>query len=330
MQEQIPVPPEPVRPRSGGLSAADVIAILLTVIWVLMVGAFFLFTDSTVTGSGAVALALTLVAIILPVALIWVAAITARTARTLRDEAARLQAALDSMRQAYVAQAQAHTAVIRQPPARAAVPLEEAPAPAAPAGPAPASVTFHSRREAPAAPAGADPGDQPALALGTRVEDLPEPLPVADLIKAYNFPDSPTDRDGFRALRRALENRETAKLIRAAQDVLTLLSQDGIYMDDLTPDRARPEVWRRFAQGERGRAVAALGGVRDRSSLALTAARMRQDTIFRDAAHHFLRQFDRSFTEFEKSASDQEVAALADTRTARAFMLLGRVTGIFD
>ena len=57
---------------------------------------------------------------------------------------------------------------------------------------------------------------------------------------------------------------------------------------------------------------------------------MRQDTVFRDAAHHFLRQFDKTFTEFEKNASDQNVADLAETRTARAFMLLGRVTGTFD
>lgn len=121
-----------------------------------------------------------------------------------------------------------------------------------------------------------------------------------------------------------------AKIIRAAQDVLTLLSQDGIYMDDLTPERARPELWRRFAQGERGRPLAALGGIRDRSSLALSAARMRQDTIFRDAAHHFLRQFDRTLAEIEQTATDAEIAALSETRTARAFMLLGRVSGVFD
>ena len=118
-----------------------------------------------------------------------------------------------------------------------------------------------------------------------------------------------------------------AGLVQASQDVLTLLSQNGIYMDDLRPDRARPEVWRRFAVGDRGRAVAALGGVRDRSSLAMAAGRMRQDPIFRDAVHHFLRRFDRVFASFEANATDEEVARLGDTRTARAFMLLGRVTG---
>jgi len=118
--------------------------------------------------------------------------------------------------------------------------------------------------------------------------------------------------------------------VQASQDVLTLLSQDGIYMDDLRPDMARPELWRRFAAGERGRQIAALGGVRDRSSLALAAARMKRDPIFRDAAHHFLRRFDRMFAAFAEMATDAEISELSDTRTARAFMLLGRVAGTFD
>jgi hypothetical protein len=57
---------------------------------------------------------------------------------------------------------------------------------------------------------------------------------------------------------------------------------------------------------------------------------MREDPVFRDAAHHFLRSFDRAFQEFEAGASDAEVSDMAETRTARAFMLFGRVTGTFD
>ena len=76
--------------------------------------------------------------------------------------------------------------------------------------------------------------------------------------------------------------------------------------------------------------MAALGGVRDRSSLALAAGRMRQDPIFRDAAHHFLRKFDQMFAGFADAASDADISDLANTRTARAFMLLGRVAGTFD
>jgi len=64
--------------------------------------------------------------------------------------------------------------------------------------------------------------------------------------------------------------------------------------------------------------------------LALTGSRMREDAVFRDAGHHFLRTFDKTIAEFEKNASDADIADLADTRTARAFMLFGRVTGTFD
>ncbi len=172
--------------------------------------------------------------------------------------------------------------------------------------------------------------DQGSLALGTPAEDLSQPIATGDFIRAMNFPETAEDEDGFAALRRALRDRKAAQLIQAAQDVLTLLSQDGIYMDDLRPDRARPEIWRQFAHGARGRTIAALGGIRDRSSLALTAARMKQDPIFRDAGHHFLRRFDQMMSEFEPVATDEEISALSDTRTARAFMLIGRVAGTFD
>ncbi len=173
-------------------------------------------------------------------------------------------------------------------------------------------------------------GEQPGLALVPPPPPPPQALSVTDFVRALNFPENAEDRDGFAALRRALADRRVAQIVQASQDVLTLLSQDGIYMDDLTPDRARPELWRRFARGERGRPVADLGGIRDRTSLALTTARMRADTIFRDAVHHFLRKFDQTLAEFEPHATDQDMADLADTRTARAFMLLGRATGVFD
>lgn len=306
----------------------EIVAALLALVWVVAVIAYALISPAT-DGGGLLGLVMTLLVVFLPLALIWAAVTTLRSVRVLRAEAARLQATVDAMRNAYLLSQQTQAAikpVVEQK-------LEEV---------AGVLATFQTRRDpgltVPSAdrkaalvpPHRAAQDEQPALALGTPAEELRPPLSVADAIRALNFPENPDDREGFRALRAALEDRNTAKLIRAAQDVLTLLSQEGIYMDDLRPDRARPELWRRFAQGERGRTIAALGGIRDRSSLALTAARMREDTVFRDAAHHFLRSFDKTFQDFEKVASDADLAELADTRTARAFMLFGRVTGIFD
>ena len=180
-------------------------------------------------------------------------------------------------------------------------------------------------------PAQAAPGEeQPGLALATPMDVDVVPLEVDDFIRAIQFPESAEDVAGFAALRRALSDRAAAKLIRASQDVLTLLAQDGIYMDDLVHDRARPDLRRRFAAGERGRTIAALGGIRDRSCLALTGQKMREDPVFRDAAHHFLRSFDRAFAAIEPLCTDEDVGMVSETRTARAFMLVGRVAGTFD
>ncbi|MBJ3761335.1 hypothetical protein ILP92_01030 [Maribius pontilimi] len=154
-------------------------------------------------------------------------------------------------------------------------------------------------------------------------------VPLDTFIRALEFPSDQHDAEGFDALRVALRDHRAAQLVTAAQDVLTLLSQDGLYMDDLTPDRASVELWRRFAQGERGAAVARVGGIRDEEAEDLCVARMRQDTIFRDAVHHFLRLFDHTFADLEPGATDAQVAAWSETRSARAFMLLGRAAGIF-
>jgi hypothetical protein len=323
-------------PPGSGVTAAEIVAAILSLLWLGGVAAWFALADPRAGAAAAFrepGLVAVLFVVLLPIAVIWLAAVTARAVRGLRDEAARLKLAVDAMRSSYLQQQQAAAAGLRAPQVERR--LDEIAAAARQAETA--IITFTSRREAAAPrlvppPADRPPAaeDQPALALGTPAEALRPPLSVEDYVRALNFPDSAEDREGFRALRAALEDRDTGRLVRAAQDVLTLLAQDGIYMEDLRPDRARPEIWRRFAKGERGRPVAALGGIRDRSSLALSAGRMRTDPVFRDAAHHFLRQFDRSFQRFEAVASDQDIAALSETRTARAFMLFGRIAGVFD
>nr|WP_093968606.1 hypothetical protein [Actibacterium lipolyticum] len=316
-----------------GLTAADIIAIALSVLWLVASGLFFMIagTGDPESGFDPIRFALTFLAIAMPVALIWVGASAAKSARIMREESARLQSAIDAMRHAYIQQQQTTNVGVRPTVEKK---LDEIVASQKQAESAIATFATSRDRDAPMASpqqgAIANDGSQPSLALGTPAEEIQPPLSISDFIKALNFPETAEDHEGFRALRRALQDRTAAKLVRSAQDVLTLLSQDGIYMDDLRPDRARPEIWRRFAQGERGATVAGLGGVRDRSCLALTAGRMRQDPIFRDAAHHFLRQFDHTFSDFDKVATDQEINDLAETRTARAFMLLGRVSGTFD
>ncbi|RXV59815.1 hypothetical protein C6W92_14490 [Roseovarius sp. A46] len=323
--------PAATSPRER-LTAVEIIAAILSVAWLAGAAVYFIVLAPGPESAGrALHFVTVLIAMFMPVAMLWVGATAARASRTMREESARLRAAIDAIREAYIAQNTSLGATVDKTVAQkldeivaaqrktetalatfSSVRVEEPPRPVHPAPPAP------------------DPSSgQVVLPLGTPAEETAPPLDREDFIRALNFPESPEDKAGFNALRRALKDRPTAQLVRAAQDVLTLLAQDGIYMDDMRPDMARPEIWRRFAAGERGRAVAALGGIRDRSSLALTAARMKQDAIFRDAAHHFLRLFDRMVSTFAETATDAEISDLSETRTARAFMLLGRVSGTF-
>ena len=324
--------------RRDAVDPADKIAIAVSGVWVVFCILFLALVGLGDGESlGPLRFLIVVLAVILPVALVWIAAIALKSARIVQDESERLQASMDAMRQIYIAQAQMAATAMGPNVERKIDEIVKGQKRAEHA-----LASFASTRSVPE-PSAARPlagvGEegsrheadyQPALALSTPPEAGGSPVSVEDMISAMNFPETADDVAGFASLRRALQDRRVSKLIQASQDVLTLLSQDGIYMDDLTPDRARPEIWRRFAGGERGRTIAGLGGIRDRSSLALTSARMRQDSIFRDTSHHFLRTFDKTLATVAEDLSDAEIVAMSETRTARAFMLLGRVAGMFD
>ena len=332
-----------VVPLLGELAAADLIALALSALWLLGAGLFWLFAPEAeeVAPGGSGSSLMTLLAIVLPVALIWVGAMAARIGRELRAENERLRAAIAAMREGQADPAFDGASGARQAfeekldeIARVQKKTEAALAHLTSVqSRAAAQANQRAERAAlptPKATEARDDRAQASLALGTPAEMLTEPISAEDFIRALDFPADEHDKPGFRALRRALRDRAASGLVRSAQDILTLLAEDGIYMDDLAPDPVEPDVWRRFARGERGEAIGALGAIRDRSSLALTAGRMRQDPVFRDCAHHFLRKFDTALSAFETAASDLEIEAFADTRSARAFMLVGRVSGTFD
>ncbi|MEP5758587.1 MAG: hypothetical protein ABJ327_04580 [Litoreibacter sp.] len=318
--------------RTGtGVGAADMIAIVLTLIWLAGVTAYFLVLPSE--GASTQSHIVTAAAILLPIMVVWISTTMAKAVRDMRSEAAQLQSSVDAMRQAYLNQTQTlgiEPTVEKKLDEIAASQKQTQAAVATFATSRTAPVPTSNDQPALTQPGVAEGDSQPALALGTPNDALVAPLSVDDFIGALNFPEDENDSVGFGQLRRALADRESGRLVRASQDVLTLLSQEGIYMDDLTPDRAKPSVWRKFAEGERGPGISDLGGIHDRAALALTAGRMRSDPVFRDAVHHFLRQYDRTLVAFVDIASDTDIIRLSVTRTSCAFMLLGRVTGTFD
>lgn len=318
-----------LNPRKGS-NAIELATLGLAMIWLL--ASMFLFLLNELPGDSV--LLIQLLVIFIPVAMICLCFILMRTTRVMQEEVLTLQTSIDALRRTYSEQSKrfgkssTESAILKNlgelnsRHAKLETAVEQIQKELLPQRP-----SFTNINTQPSD----DPQDtQSKLALGIEVEDIVTPLSIADFIRALNFPENENDKDGFAALRAALQDRDIALFVQAAQDILTLMSQDGIYMDDLRPDIAPPDVWRRFAKGERGRKVSALGGIRERSALALTNGRMKQDTVFRDTAHHFLRGFDKRFVAFEKTATDADISAFAETRTSRAFMLLGRVAGTFD
>lgn len=196
------------------------------------------------------------------------------------------------------------------------------PKPPAPTQPSPT-------RPAPAQPAPTPPEGQPELPMMPRPDTAGGPA-WPDLIRALDFPRDADDREGFRALRSALRHHSLAQMLQAAEDVLDLLSQEGVFMDDLALDPPDPDAWRRFIAGGRGAEVAGVGGIHDAQALEVTRGLMKSDPIFRDTALFLQRRFDVVLSDFARDANDAQLAELANTRSARAFALLARLSGSLD
>ena len=277
-----------------------------SVAWLLLAA---LFAALAPAGEGGASWLVWLTGLVLPLALIWLAVWSARSLSLLRDEAAELRAVLEQM-QGQAAQDQPAQGP-DAPPATAAEP--RAPRSAPPA-----------QGRAPAARPGGD-GRQASLQLDSPA--APE-LTAPELFFALNFPDGPDDREAIRCLRLALADPALARLIRAAQDVVTLLAGQGVYMDELRIPESDPELWRRFAEGARGDGVAGLAVIEDEAALQTAGHMLRNDEVFRDVAHHFLRHFDRLLGRKAQVEDPQVLAVLTETRSGRAFTLLAQATGM--
>lgn len=294
-----------------------VLGVVVSLVWLALVGLLSLIGPEA-EGQGGPGWTLWLVGVLLPLGLIWLAVWSARTLLLLRQEAEDLRAMLVRMQGHDLPPPSSSSSEVQ----RDAVPSAESRAPAA-ARPAPPP----RRTAMPAAPPPRSPADARQATL-----ELDSPaaleLTAVELFHALNFPDGPDDREAIRSLRLALSDPGMARLIRAAQDVVTLLAGQGVYMDELTMDQTDPGQWRRFAEGGRGSDVAGLAVIRDDAALRTAAAMMRGDEVFRDVAHHFLRHFDRLMSQKAQDSDPQLLAVLAEARSGRAFILLAQVSGM--
>jgi len=153
---------------------------------------------------------------------------------------------------------------------------------------------------------------------------------IDDFIKAADLPDSANDEEGLGALKRALQDRDLAKLLHATQDSLKILSEEGVYIDALDVKPGEITLWRDFGKGKRGKKLSGIINFSNKDILEEANLRFKTDTVFKDVVHHFLRQFDSVFTEFNTNASDNDILDFSTTRTAKTFLILAFIAGTFE
>jgi hypothetical protein len=301
-----------VRPDGFGQSDAprarfglpEITALACGIVWLAGAGLHHLMNPLPPGQSGA---GLRLLAAIVPVLLLGYGAIVSLSLREVRAELRRLETSLAKMRKA------AQTRDVGQNMRPYSSPTTPAPAPAT------ATATATATSAARARPA----ETQTQLPFAVQHEPEPTPLSWPDLLEAL-------DLGTGRAMRVAMANQTAGPLLRAAQDVLGLMQTHGFSTTAPGQPDVAPNDWRSFGRGERGGLFLTIETPESAQLLALIAARLRHDVVFRDAAHHFLRQFDRRMSPLLVAASDDDIAMLARTRTARAFVTLGRAVHIFD
>lgn len=327
-------PFEKISPRSFFEGREVVIAAILSVVWIILLigygaGYFGLLGDLAEPRDAAfLEVVFFLIVLVLPISMVWLGSALMRRSFQVQDEARRLERQLKNVGEGSdgkgISQPRIKDNRIETMQQRVAELTKQLKL---------METTLTSVQQMQTAMQAAQ-ADTPAVQSDFGFEPA-ETTPVEadlswpDLIRALDFPRDEKDSAGFTALRLAKRDEDAGQVLRAAEDILNLLAQEGIYMDDLRPENASPEQWRLFAAGKRGEEIAAVGGIHAPEAMERIETRNRSDQIFRDTTLYFLRRFDIMLRALVENISDPEIQMLADTRTGRAFMLLGRSAGMF-
>ncbi|MDG2473689.1 MAG: hypothetical protein P8M50_00230 [Paracoccaceae bacterium] len=177
--------------------------------------------------------------------------------------------------------------------------------------------------------------DQLELNIKEKSQELPKSSLETDflswdiLLKALHFPNDKNDSEGFIALEIARKNNTVLQLLQVSEDFLNLLAQDGIYLDDLKIDSPSVEAWLNFVKPEKKHYVRRLSCVGIDEHIKKLKSRTKSDTVFRDTTLMLMRRFDKLLREKLATAEDHQIFKIADTRSGKAFLIVGQISDIF-
>ena len=177
--------------------------------------------------------------------------------------------------------------------------------------------------------------NQLELNINQKTNQLPVKLLKADLVpwdillKALHFPSDKNDTSGFVALNLARKNNSIFQLLRVSEDFLNLLAQDGIYLDDLKIEPPPVKAWLNFIDPEKKLCSRRLSCNGVDTQIKNLKVRIKSDTVFRDTALMLMRRFDKLLRDKLHSAEDHQIFQIANTRSGKAFLIVGRILDTF-
>jgi hypothetical protein len=155
------------------------------------------------------------------------------------------------------------------------------------------------------------------------------PLTWELILKALHFPNDEHDLMGFSALKIARKNNTFSELLQVSEDFLNLIAQDAIYLDDLKIEPPPVEAWLSFISTNQNLNRRRLNCVGIDRQIKRLKSRIKTDTIFRDTSLMLMRRFDVLLRDHLKLANDDQIFKIAETRTGKAFLIVGKLSDSF-
>ena len=177
--------------------------------------------------------------------------------------------------------------------------------------------------------------DQLEIEIKENVESQRSNNPKTDLltwdilIQALHFPNDCNDSFGYMAMRIARKTNAISELLQVSEDFLNLLAQDGIYLDDLTIEPPSVEAWINFIKIDQNHNKRKLSCIGIDETIIKLRLRLKKDTIFRDTALILMRRFDQFLRDKLKTADDHHIFKIANTRSGKAFLIIGKISDSF-
>lgn len=139
-------------------------------------------------------------------------------------------------------------------------------------------------------------------------------------------------RPGLRhILEKMKSDADVAAVLLLTDQVAEELRHDKVFLEDLSVEHVSAPLWARFSRGERGGDLVSLAGISDDVSAAIVRARLRNAKGFRTLSLRLMIAYARLLERaVDDMGVDQRLVELAETRSGRAFMLIGGLTGTFE